>query len=1257
MKKALLFALTCVAVGVQAAPEWEDETVFARNREPTRAALMPTAQGSTFSLNGQWRFNFVMRPEERPVNFWKVDYDVSSWDKIEVPLSWQFAGYGTPIYSNELYPFKVDAPRVTSEPPKNWTSHAERNSVGSYRRTFTLPENFSKGKVYLRFDGVESAYYVWLNGTFIGYSEDSFMADEYDVTAALREGENVLAVEVYRWSDGSYLEDQDFWRLSGIFRDVTLWTAPALQIRDVWVRTGLAEDYTTGTVAGDVWVRNAGAEPSQPTSLTVTVGTGYTCKLPVPALKPGQEVKLALTEKKLEKVQRWTAETPNLYDVAVSLPNGDARAFKTGFRRIEVGKQGELLVNGVRTILKGVNRHEMDPDRGRAVTHESMERDAKLIKAGNFNAVRTSHYPNNPYWYELCDKMGIYVVDEANIEAHQLRWTKQCLNNIPSWHDAYAFRVQNVFQRDKNHPSIIIWSLGNETGPGKNLEDQGDWLKAHDPSRLVHYCDFPANSPHTDMDSAMYNSHDALRSRGKAKSNRPFLHVEYAHAMGNACGRFADYIALYEEYPRLIGGFIWDFADQGLRGDLDKEWMEAEKKAKGEKANVPLRFKLAPKTGKSLAFGGQFGDVPNFGDFCDDGVFTAERKAKGHYWEIKHAQQYFGFAWNEEKQELTLTSKYFHKTAEGYSLYDLYGQKLGDVPALKPGESAKFPMVVPDRGIDFPVFVCHQNAPTKGDILHRAEAWFAIPHLNDRMRSHMHKARLPEIKMLVKEQDGAIEISNSDAGNGRVVFRDGMLSSIWSNGKELLVSPVTFTLYRAPVNNDRWIKGSSIWRSLFDQKPHCLSMTWRKLPGAQEAVQVTAQMATEGGQVPYVYTQVWTVFMNTVICEGVFYPESSETVIPRLGYEFAVNKDLDAVRYQAMGPFENYVDRKSGAWLGRFAMNVKDFFVPYPETQEYGNREGAHWLCLDDNTNAISFFPLKPRKPFAFSVGQWDARTLHKAVLPSLLPTPDKTWIHLDYAQTGLGNASCGPRPWLEDQVFNRPFAFGFGIRYGTRPYRFELFRESAGLAMITRDAKGMVTVEPTCKGAKVMVSINGGEPTEYSKPFPLKSGKVSATVVPKADQLPTPTLERTFEAQLERSAWKVINVSSEEPGEGNVAHVFDGKAMTYWHTEWRNVYANYPHAFTLDFGDTLEISAIKLLPRMDELNGLIGTFKVELSADGKAWSTAFEGATGWTAGNRGWKTFKVKTTKARFLRFTALSPAVKGHIWATLAELSVVAQ
>ncbi len=1242
MKTHLLALCTLLCGTLMAAPEWENEQINAVNREPARASLLPTAEGTTLSLNGQWKFHFVMTPQERPQDFWKPSYDVSKWDNIEVPLSWQFAGYGTPIYSNEQYPFRYDAPRVTAEPPKNWTAFKERNSVGSYRRNFTLPADFSKGRVYVRFDGVESAYYLWINGKYIGYSEDTFTAGEFDITDALQPGENMIAVEVYRWCDGSYLEDQDFWRLAGIFRDVTLFTTPTVQVRDVWVRSGLEQDYTTGTVEGEVWLRNAGTEASAATTVTVAIGDVYQETLSVPVLQAGEEIKLALPKGTVAGVAKWTAETPNLYSVTVTLPNGDARAFKTGFRTVEIGAQGELLINGVSVKLKGVNRHEMDPDRGRALTRERMEQHIKILKSANFNAVRTSHYPNHPHWYQLCDEYGVYVMDEANIEAHEIRWTPRCLNDRPSWHGQYEFRVQNAFQRTKNHPSVIMWSLGNETGPGKNLEDQGDWLMATDPTRLVHYCDFPENSPHNDMDSAMYRTHSALEDIAKRHTHRPFVHVEYAHSMGNACGMFDEYFRIYEKYPRMIGGFIWDFVDQGLRGDKDE--------ATG-------LFKLNPYKGKSLVYGGLFGDVPNFGNFVDNGVITADCLPKGQFWEVKRVQQYFGFAWDAEKKELTITSKYFHRPAEGYKLYNDKGEVLATVPTLAPGEHVTLPVVVDaEPGTDYPVFLSNK-ALTKDTVLTEAEAWFAIPAMDEMKTLPKKPGPKPKVTMDVEEKEDGTLIVHSGTGKKcpTLTFRDGVLSGICYNGKEFLEVPPQFTLYRAPINNDRWIRGSATWRSLEEQGNACLSMTWRKLDGQPEAVQVISRMQTKGGNVPYEYALVWTILMNTITCDGVFYPQTTEEIIPRLGFELAVNKDFNQVMYEGMGPWENYVDRQACVWMDRFETTVEDFFVPYPETQEYGNREGVRWLMLNDGDEAICFFPAMVGKTFAMSVNQWDARTLHKATLPSLLPEPDKTWLHIDYSQTGLGNGSCGPRPWAEHLTYNKPFTFGFSMRFGSRPFKAHHYRETAGLATITRDSRNMVTVTPYREGAKMMIAINGGEPQPYTGPFMLESGVVAVTVLPEGDQFPTPEVERAFRKEVKRAAWKVLSVSSEEPGEGDAAHIFDGKPNTYWHTAWRNIHVSHPHTIVIDLGEEQTIAGVKLLPRRDTTNGLIGACTIEFSMDAKTWTTAFDGSTGWTAASSPEKTIEFSPVKARYMRFTATKPAIAGQAWATLSELTLL--
>ncbi|MDO4528292.1 MAG: glycoside hydrolase family 2 TIM barrel-domain containing protein, partial [bacterium] len=862
----------------------------------------------------------------------------------------------------------------------------------------------------------------------------------------------------------------------------------------------------------------------------------------------------------------------------------------------------------------------------RYMTRERIEQDIALAKYANFNAIRTAHYPNTPYFYEVCDRVGIYVMDEANIEAHQIRGTRHCLNNVPSWHGAYEFRVRNMFERDKNYPSIIMWSLGNETGPGKNLEDQGDWLMANDKNRLVHYCDFPWNSPHNHMDSAMYRTHDVLKGIAKQHQHRPFIHVEYAHSMGNACGNFHEYIEIYEENPRMIGGFIWDFVDQSLRADYE----------------VGGIAKVNPYKGNALVWGSLFGDNPNFGSFCDNGVYTADRKPKGQMWEIKHAQQYFDFAYDYETTELTVTSKYFHKTAKDLALFTTK-TRICELPALAPGESftVKVPRIATEPCLDDVVFIAEKNFDMKKfKIEEFAEAWHVIKSTTP---SHVRQTptAVPPVDLMVSQnQDGAIVVANGDYS--KLIFKNGVLNSLNIEGKEMIKSPLSFNLYRAPINNDRWIKGSATWRSLYNQKNECLEMTYSKAEGDADVVQVISKMKTVGGNVPYTYTLVWTILANTITVEGVFTPHSPEEVIPRLGFTMAVDKEMQNVSYEALGPWENYIDRKDAAWRGRFKATVDEFFVPYSENQETGNRCDAHWFMVANQKNALCFFPAMTGKFFDFSILPWDARTLFDSRVPGTLPESDKVWINIDYAQTGLGNGSCGPRPLPQYLVYNKPFTFGFAMRYGERPFRAKPYRETTGLAMVSRDAKNMVTVTPYRSDVQVEVTIDDKKTFVYTEPFKLESGKVAVRTIATDALIAMPATTTFFEREVVRAAWKVVDVSSEEPGEGNVAHVFDNNPKTYWHSDWRNVHPDYPHHFTLDLGEMNNVAGVKLLPRPDEINGLVGECVIEFSADGTTWETAFKGKTGWSQDNRSLKTIEFnKEYKARYVRFTATAPVV----------------
>ena len=727
----VLIELCAAGAAFAPPPDWENEQVLHVNTEPPRATFVPfpdvagalngdRAISPFFqSLNGPWKFNWVATPDRRPTNFFQTDFDDSAWKTIDVPSNWEMQGYGTPIYVSSGYPFKIDPPRVMGTPPANYTSFKERNPVGSYRRTIELPDAWNGRRVFIHFDGVDSAFYLWVNGTRVGYSQGSRTPAEFDLTDYLKPGANQIAVEVYRWSDASYLEDQDMWRMSGIFRDVYLYSTAAARIRDFTVRTELDANYrdatlqikpdlvdyshrslSNWTVRAQLFESRTGVSPAQRSQSVVFAAEGRRDASPTLTHDAGPILnrdwnarilddrtpqrgpsKFGWLEGRVANPAKWTAETPALYTLVLTLndPQGnvvEAVSCKVGFRKIEI-RNGQFLINGKPIRLRGVNRHEIDPDRGHAVPLERMVQDIELMKQANINAVRTCHYPDDPRWYELCDRYGLYVLDEANLEA---QGTRGFLASDPRWTGAFLDRAIGMAERDKNHPSVIMWSLGNESGYGPNFAAMSGWLHAFDPTRPVHYegaqgylmsdlqREFEPGDAHSSSSSFSSSSSNndpesRTRTRTRTRTNqaapppdppgvdvisrfyprlmqayakpdspentrwehlleiarrtndtRPVLTSEYAHAMGNSIGNLQEYWDEIYSHPRLLGGFIWEWVDQGLR-------------------------KTAPDGTKFIAYGGDFDDRPNLGIFCIKGIVTSDREIYPKYWEVKKVYQ------------------------------------------------------------------------------------------------------------------------------------------------------------------------------------------------------------------------------------------------------------------------------------------------------------------------------------------------------------------------------------------------------------------------------------------------------------------------------------------------------------------------------------------------------------------------------------------------------------------------------------------
>lgn len=1222
--------LTGVVLSVAAAPEWEDENVTQVNREPFRATALPADEDMSFSLNGEWKFNFAKRPEERPVDFYKMDYDVSSWKTIEVPSNWQVKGFGIPIYTNVTYPFKVDPPRVMGEPRKDWTAYINRNEVGSYRKDFDYDEDFSYGQVFIRFDGVESGFYVWVNGQKVGYSEDAYTEAEFNITKYLKNGKNTVAVEVYRWTDGSYLEDQDFFRLSGIFRDVTVFTLPDVAIRDFFVRCGLDSKYENGIVEADVTIRNYGTEASDETTLDFTIDDIFEAELDVPSIAPGKEMTLKI-KGTAQKPLQWTAETPNLYEAELCFDGDDTREFMVGFRTVEVGPKGELLINGKSVILKGVNYHETHPDYGRAIPFEVMEQDILIMKACNINHVRNAHYPKHPLFYALCDHYGIYLMDEANCEAHGLR----PISGYPTWEKTHVERNMAMVHRSKNHPSIISWSFGNEAGNGKNYAAVSKAIRAYDTTRLLHYCEYGENgSQYVDMGSRMYPPVERVVEMGKQNKTFPYYVCEYAHCMGNALGNFKEYMDAFEAYPRLIGGAIWDWSDQALRAT--------------RKTDGSGHYKTAPFAGEAFAFGGMFGDKPNDGNFCDNGVIFGDRSMTPKLLETRKVYQYVGFA--QKGAVYVITNKYFHKDLEDMFLFvrDAEGTKRIRLPRLAPGKSVEIK----------PTEKCaDKKAPLGTSIAWVSDAEDAFEPLmgeaHESFGEPVVTAAAPETasydKVTAKDDAGKVIVN----ANGQIItFDNGTVASLKVNGKEIFEKGPALQLMRAPVDNDNWIRGSWWGAELQKTTSKCTKFTW-KMVG--EAFQGIAEMTTENNKFPVKWTTVWTVLPNGDInSQNVIYPEKEGMVLPRMGFTVTLDKGYENVKYLGYGPWENYVDRRSGTWFDVFEDTVDSMFTRYNKAQEYGNRTGVRWMTLVKNGGVpVSF--IAEGASMEASAMRYTPTEISEAYTFDRLPAKTKTIVNLDIFQCPLGGASCGPRPMAKYITYSKPEVFAYTIRCASIDQSASVSKVAPAV-VIARDASALVTLRAADPAAKIEYKIGDGATQRYEKPFTMESGKISAWTVGAAYALPPS--EVTFNKIVSRAAWKVHSVSSEEPGEGLAQHGIDNKPNTFWHSAYTGSLPDYPHYYAVDMGQTQKMKGFVYLPRTDGTNnGLIGAYKFYVSANGTDWTLVKEGKFSYSGNTPSRQEILFdKPAEGRYMKLEAVTPAVKGHVWANIAELSVLA-
>jgi beta-galactosidase len=1016
-------------------PEIQNPECIGINKQPAHATLMPYgnlqqalaanrhASSFSVSLNGPWKFHWVAWPQQRPVDFYKPGFDVSKWKEINVPSNWQVEGYGTPYYSNYTYIFKKDFPRVMSTPPEKYTAYKERNPVGSYRRNFVLPAAWSGRRIFLTFDGVDAGFFLWINGKKVGYSVNSRNAADFDITPYVQPGNNMVAVEVYRFTTGSYLEDQDMWRLSGIFRNVTLWSSPQEHIRDFFVRTQLDAQYENATLQVSAKIKNFSKQPMAARQLVVDLyqqaqrvqGAGAT--VAVPALQPGEETTVSVNIA-VPHPLKWTAETPHLYTTVLTLKKGttteEILSARTGFRSIEI-KGRQFLVNGVPVKLKGVNRHEHWPDVGHAVTEKQMIRDLELIKQANCNHVRTCHYSDDPRWYELCDEYGIYLLAEANVESHGA-WDE--FNEEPRIKAALIDRnVANV-ENFKNHPSVIIWSLGNECGSGgSNFRAVLQAIKKIDASRPTHYEGFGIGEKNpADLDSRMYTSPaDVEKLAQDPKYTKPFYLCEYAHAMFNSMGSVDEYNELFDRYPALLGGCIWEWQDQGLwnRRDPDR----------------PI-----------LAFGGGFGEYPNDHYFIHKGVIASERNPKPHYPQLKHAYQWISIKAKDLQQGVvTIQNRYQFISLDGFAGKWVLSKNgiavdSGNVDAgkLAPGETKDITLPVAGKTAPGAEYFLRVSFNTAQDALWASKGFEVAAQQFELPVQGATAASQPQDEPALQMANGTTSIRVSGQGFALQLDKQtGAITQLVQNGENLLVAGggPQLHLWRAPHRND------DMWANEGWEKYGLKQLQWKAdsvavVQPARGLVRITTYLTGKGKQgFTAQHRVVYTMHGNgeLKVDNSVRFSEPS-LVLARLGVRLLLAKELDRFSYLGRGPMENYGDRKSGFDIGLYSSTVPEQLTPYEKPMECGNHEDVRWASLF-NAAGNGLTVRRDTALLQVSALPYRDEELEKTEYRIDLPPSGSTVLCISARTLGVGSNSCGPRPLGPYVVRAQPADFSYVLQ------------------------------------------------------------------------------------------------------------------------------------------------------------------------------------------------------------------------------------
>jgi len=1019
---------------------WENNEIFAINKEAPHATLFPyqsvyeslnnvkEQSNNYLLLNGLWKFDWQRSPADKPVNFEKANYNDEKWSQIPVPGNWETEGFGYPIYLDERFPFTTTWP----DAPKDY------NPIGSYRKPFTLPSSWKDKQVFLHVGAAKSSLDVWLNGKKVGFSQGSKTPAEFDLTVYLKTNKNLLAFQIRRWTDASYLESQDMLRISGIERDVYLYATPKQHVFDFHAKPILNSDFTQGTLKLDIDLKNFVAKASKQSievqlldprnNMNIVAENQKTI-----TLKGNKSQSISFNEP-VQKPALWSAETPNLYTLLINLKDEQGNIIESirddiGFRHLAVNNS-QLTINGKAITIRGVDRHETDPIHGHVVTKASMEKDIKLMKEFNINAVRSSHYPNNPYWYDLTDKYGLYVIDEANIESHPLAINEKTqLGNEMSWLPAHLDRTQRMFERDKNHPSIIIWSLGNEAGKGKVFEATYQWLKDNDDSRLVQY--EPAGEEHyTDVFSPMYPSIERLVNYAKSNPNRPAIMIEYAHAMGNSVGNLKDYWQAIEKYDVLQGGFIWDWVDQSLEYTNENG----------------VKF---------WAYGKDFHPtLPSDGNFLNNGLMNPNREPHPHAFEVKKVYQAIRFhELNSKKGQFSVENLYDFIDITQYDLHwiieadgQLFAKGHQALPSLKPSHKKSIDLT-------FPTLPSHDNKEyfiTLSAVLRSPQGLLNTGHElafeQFKLPVNLMAKQQKPTKQKIKIVENSEEELRFDNGLTTLSFnkRSGWLSKFIHRGQQLMKSPMKANFWRAPTDNDLG-NGMQKWAAVWQTASDKLQLEKMSSAAIADGYKVTTHYKSTQftGQyiVEYHVKNNGQVYVNNqlTIADGQKLPN-----LPRLGMQLAMPGEFELLSWFGRGPHENYADRKTSAKVSHYKKRVKDQIHHYSRPQENANKTDVRWIALknekglgllavgDQPLNA-SAWPYK-QSDIDFIAGK-DGSESASGLVPvttkrgAEVPMRNLVTVNIDHKQMGVGgDTSWGRLVHSQYTIKAKSYQYGFSL-------------------------------------------------------------------------------------------------------------------------------------------------------------------------------------------------------------------------------------